>query len=206
RRLDELRRAEKRHRGVVTAEARAVRLADVAERRAVGGHIGDEDLERHDVLRSSARRLEHADDVVERAAELLGERVAAPDLAGEVDEPPACRDDGVRVACRRVDDAVAHSCEPDVAVGPCPAASERSRNRTGSCWIRSIPIATIRIAPVTICCQKLETPAIDNPFCSVPMKSTPTAVPVTPPTPPRKLVPPRSTAAAASSGVDSPTS
>ena len=51
--------------------------------------------------------------------------------------------------------------------------------------------------PVTTCCQKLWTPAIERPFWSVPMKRTPTAVPVTPPTPPRKLVPPRSTAAAA---------
>ena len=53
---------------------------------------------------------------------------------------------------------------------------------------------------MTTCCQKLETAAIESPFCSVLMKRTPTAVPVTPPTPPRKLVPPSSTAAAASSG------
>ena len=57
---------------------------------------------------------------------------------------------------------------------------------------------------MTTCCQKLDTPAIESPFCSVPIKSTPTAVPVTPPTPPRKLVPPSSTAAAASSGIDCP--
>ena len=56
------------------------------------------------------------------------------------------------------------------------------------------------------CCQKLEIPAIASPFWSVPMKSTPTAVPVTPPTPPVKLVPPRSTAAAAFSGMSAPTS
>ena len=63
-------------------------------------------------------------------------------------------------------------------------------------------IARIRITPVT-CCQKLETPEMERPFWSVPMKRTPTAVPVTPPTPPRKLVPPSRTAAAASSGVAS---
>ena len=37
------------------------------------------------------------------------------------------------------------------------------------------------------------------------MKSTPTAVPVTPPIPPTKLVPPSSTAAAAESGMSAPT-
>jgi hypothetical protein len=66
--------------------------------------------------------------------------------------------------------------------------------------------ATIRITPVTTCCQKLETPAIESPFWSVPMKRTPTAVPTTLPTPPVKLVPPSSTAAAAASGMSAPTS
>ncbi len=69
-----------------------------------------------------------------------------------------------------------------------------------------MPTATIRITPVTTCCQKLETPLIASPFCNVPMNNTPTAGPVTPPMPPRKLVPPSSTAAAADSGISAPTS
>ena len=88
-----------------------------------------------------------------------------------------------------------------------PEAPEPSEASSGArpCWSRSIAIARIRITPVTTCCQKLETAAIESPFWSVPMKSTPTAVPVTPPSPPRKLVPPSRTAAAASSGVSPPT-
>ena len=74
------------------------------------------------------------------------------------------------------------------------------------CWSLSNETAAIRIAPVTISCQKLEMPAIESPFWSVPMKRTPTAVPVTPPTPPTKLVPPSSTAAAELSGMSAPTS
>lgn len=49
-------------------------------------------------------------------------------------------------------------------------------------------MARMRIAPVTTSCQKLEIPAIESPFCSVPMNRTPTAVPATPPTPPEKSV------------------
>src|SRR4051812_13253348 len=73
------------------------------------------------------------------------------------------------------------------------------------CWMRSMPTARIRINPITISCQKLEMPRMARPFCSVPMNSTPTAVPVTPPPPPVKLVPPRSTAAADPSGMSAPT-
>ena len=35
---------------------------------------------------------------------------------------------------------------------------------TRFCWRRSIATATIKITPVTTCCQKLDTPEIEIPF------------------------------------------
>ena len=53
----------------------------------------------------------------------------------------------------------------------------------------------IRIEPLTMPCQKLETLLRVSPFWTTPRKTTPITVPKMPPTPPVKLVPPISTAA-----------
>jgi hypothetical protein len=62
---------------------------------------------------------------------------------------------------------------------------------------RAVVMATAssRIAPFTQPCQKAETWLRVKPSATTPRKSTPTAVPKTPPSPPLNAVPPISTAA-----------
>src|SRR5882757_3799339 len=66
-------------------------------------------------------------------------------------------------------------------------------------------IAASMITPaLTICCQYEETPSKSRPLFITPMIRAPVNVPIIPPTPPLRLVPPITTAAIASSSYPVP--
>src|SRR5690606_35468036 len=117
--------------------------------------------------------------------------------AGDVRDPPAAtlgEHEGVRRG----------RCHHDPLHHPSRMRGRRRLPDPSRGRIQSVRIAPSSTAPVTTPCQKPEMPAIVSPLDRMPRNSTPSTVPRIPPSPPRKDVPPRRTAAAACRAIPAP--